>query len=185
MRWLGQFLAWLVILGVGSALAAGVVAPRIAGATSYTVLTGSMQPDLPPGTLAVVRPVSIDEIGLGDVITYQLESGEPTVVTHRVVGLGFDAAGDPMITTQGDANEAPDTKPVREVQVKGELWYSVPYLGRINTLLTGSERQWAVYGVAALLLAYTAQAWGSAWRDRRRRMERNDEAITPHAPTAA
>jgi signal peptidase len=143
MRWLGQFLAWLVILGVGSALAAGVVAPRIAGATSYTV------------------------------------------VTHRVVGLGFDAAGDPMITTQGDANEAPDTKPVRDVQVKGELWYSVPYLGRINTLLTGSERQWAVYGVAALLLAYTAQAWGSAWRDRRRRMERNDEAITPHAPTPA
>ncbi len=61
--------------------------PRLGGATPYTVLTSSMEPEYPPGTLVVVRPVPIEEIGIGDVITYQLESGEPTVVTHRVVGL--------------------------------------------------------------------------------------------------
>ena len=40
--WIGQVLAWLVILGALAVLAASVVVPRFAGATPYAVLTGSM-----------------------------------------------------------------------------------------------------------------------------------------------
>ena len=83
----GQVLAWLVVLGAIAVLAAAVVVPRLAGGTPYTVTTASMRPDLPPGTLVVVRAVSFDEIGTGDVITYQLQSGEATVATHRVVAV--------------------------------------------------------------------------------------------------
>ena len=70
------------------ALAAAVVVPRLAGATPFTVLTSSMRPHYPPGTLVVVRPVDTDLLRVGDVVTYQLHSGERDVVTHRIVAVG-------------------------------------------------------------------------------------------------
>jgi signal peptidase len=189
---IGQVCTWLVILAAGAALTAAVLVPRLGGGTPYAVLTGSMRPDLPPRTLVVVRPVPFGDIAIGDVITYQLESGEATVVTHRVVGIGVNVDGERVLTTKGDANRVVDPKPVREVQVKGRLWYSVPQLGRLHQALTGQERQWAVYAVAVLLFGYAAMTWGAALRDRIRhrdrpdeREEEPDEATTPHAPTSA
>lgn len=164
-----QTAAWIVILVVVAILAVAVVIPRIAGATPYTILTGSMRPELPPGTLVVVKPVDVDEIGAGSLITYQLESGKPTVATHRVVSQGINAKGEVQFQTQGDANDAPDQDWVKPVQVKGEKWYSVPYLGHLNNILTGKERQMAVYVVAALLLGYAAFMFTAALRDRSRR----------------
>ena len=91
-----------------------------------------------------------------------------------------------MLQTQGDANEKLDPKSVREVQIKGELWYSVPQLGRLHQLLTGQERQWAVYAVAVLLMGYAAMLWGGALRNRvRSREEQQDEATTRRASTPA
>lgn len=154
--WAGQVFAWLVILATVVVLALAVVVPRLGGATPYTILTSSMEPAMPPGTLVVARPVDPSAISVGSVITYQLESGKPTVVTHRVVGVGVDATGELRFTTQGDANNAPDAATVRPVQVRGERWYAVPVLGRLNTLLSGHERQLLVYVAAALLLGYAA-----------------------------
>lgn len=160
---------WLVLIVAAGMLTLGVLVPRVAGATPYTVLTGSMRPELPPGSLVVVTPVAAEDVSIGDVITYQIESGEPDVVTHRVVSVGLDAQGERTFVTQGDANGAADQDPVRPIQVRGELWYSVPYLGHANELLTGQQRQWAGYGVAALLLGYALLMWADALRDRRRR----------------
>ena len=150
----GRALATAVVLLGGAALLAGVLVPRLSGATPYTVLSGSMEPTYAVGTLVVVRPSQ--DVALGDVITYQLESGRPDVVTHRVVGLGFTHDGEPLYTTRGDANEAADRSPVLPVQVRGELWYAVPYLGYASTLLSGDQRQGVAVGIAVLLVAYAA-----------------------------
>lgn len=182
----GRLLAWLLVGGAVAIIVTAVLIPRIAGATPYAVLTSSMEPDLPPGTLVVVKPADPDSIGIGSVITYQLRSGEPTVVTHRVVAQTVDADGLPLFRTQGDANDIPDDAWVRPVQIKGELWYSVPVLGRANTWLNGDQRQGLVYGVAALLLVYALFTWSSALRHRNgHRKEDGHEAITPQAPTPA
>lgn len=166
----GRILAWSWVVATTAVLVVAVVVPRLAGATPYTVVTGSMRPGLPPGTLAVVRPTPVEEIGIGDVITYQLESGKETVVTHRVVAVGLDATGTRVLRTQGDANPAPDSQWVRPVQVRGELWYAVPHLGRVNNLLGPDQRQVAVFGIAALLLGYAAlMAIGSVRDGARRR----------------
>lgn len=176
--WIGQVLAWLVILGVVVVLAVAVVVPRLAGATPYTVLTGSMQPTYPPGMLVVVKPVDFDDIGVGDVITFQLESGKAAVATHRVVGEALRFDGERVLVTQGDANDDPDPNRVRDVQVKGELWYSVPYLGHVNTALSGRQRQWAVLGVSAALVGYAAFMFVSALRDRRRVARESPDLVT-------
>lgn len=169
LGWLGQLLAWMVILAVAATLAVAVGIPRAAGATPYTVLTGSMRPELPPGTLVVVRPAQADDIAIGDVITYQLESAKPAVVTHRVVAVAPAEDGSTLFQTQGDANDAPDERWVAPVQIRGEEWYSVPHLGHLNTMLTGEERQMVVYAVAVLLLGYAGAMLAGSVRDRRRR----------------
>src|SRR3954447_20300451 len=99
LRWCGQVAAWIVILAMTAVITAAVLVPRLGGATPYTILTGSMRPNMPPGTLVVIKPVPIDQIGIGTVVTYQLNSGEHTVVTHRVVAVGFDGTGKRMFTT--------------------------------------------------------------------------------------
>lgn len=162
-----QAVVWTVILAVGAAVVAAVVVPRLAGATPYTVLTGSMRPELPPGTLVVTRPVDVGDVSVGDVITYQLRTGRPTVVTHRVVASGFRADGEVVLTTQGDANDVSDRAPVRGVQVRGRLWYAVPHLGRVGSVLDPGQRQLAVYAVAAGLMAYAGRMFtASAGRTR-------------------
>ena len=186
LRFVGQVLAWLAILAVSAILAVAVAVPRIAGAVPHTVLTGSMAPGLPPGTLVVVKPVEAEDLAIGDVITYQLESGESAVVTHRVVAKGFNGEGRMAFRTQGDANNTPDEGWVRPVQVKGQVWYSVAYLGYVNNLLTGRERQLGVYAAAAGLIGYALLSFAGAARDgSRRRKEASDEASKPHAPTPA
>ena len=127
-----------------------------------------MVPTYPPGSLVVVRPVDPESIQTGDAITYQLESGKPAVVTHRVLSQGFDGNGEVVLRTQGDANEDPDPKLVKVAQVKGVVWYSVPYLGHVNNLLTGNQRQLAVYFAAAGLLGYALLSFAGATRNKAR-----------------
>lgn len=168
LGWCWRLALWLVAGTALAALALGVLVPRLAGATPYAVLTGSMRPDLPPGTLVVVRPVEPADLATGDVITYQLESGRPAVVTHRIAEVRATLTGEVEWRTQGDANPIPDREWVRPEQVRGELWYAVPWLGRAGFLLTGDQRQLAVRVVAGGLALYAAVALLGSLRTRGR-----------------
>lgn len=159
--------AWVLIVAAVGAVVVGVVVPRLFGATPYAVLTSSMTPSLAEGTLVVVRPQPPTSIGVGSAITYQLRSGEPEVVTHRVVAVGVDGAGARTFRTRGDANDLADPGWVRPVQVKGEVWYAVPHLGRLHTVLSGRQHQQLVHLTAAALLAFAAAMCVGAVRDRR------------------
>lgn len=143
----------LLILALGAAV---VAIPRVAGAIPLTVLTSSMEPKLPPGTLIVVRPVAIDDIRVGDVVTYQIHSGVPGVISHRVIAIALAADGGRTFILKGDNNSVPDVTPVIPEQVQGKLWYSVPYVGFANTALSGNTRAWVVPVGGVLLLLYAA-----------------------------
>lgn len=172
--WVGMVLAWLVIFTAASALLAAVVVPRIAGGTPYAILTESMEPRYPVGTLMVTRPAAPETLHVGDVITYQLVSGEPTVATHRIIAVSVNLGGEYVFRTQGDANTAADPEPVYEVQVRGELWYSVPLLGHVSNALSGQQRQVATVVAATLLLGYAGYMFIGAARDRRRKRMREE-----------
>lgn len=164
----GQAVSWVVILGAISAVAVGVLVPRVGGATPYTILTSSMEPNYPPGTLVVVKPTPAEKIGVGTVITYQLESGQKAVVTHRVVSVGYGATGELSFITRGDANESNDLEPVKPVQIKGTLWYAVPKLGWMSDAVSQDQRNSAVYVVAGGLGLYALWMLGGAVTDRMR-----------------
>lgn len=161
-------LAWAGIVAVCSVLVVVVLVPAVTGSAALTVLTGSMRPQLEPGTLVVVRPTPITQIGAGDVVTYQLASGKPEVVTHRVVATRVNARGETELQTQGDANPVPDPQWVREVQLRGTLWYEVPFVGRVTLLSDPHTKRILSVALAACLVGYAGWMFLGAWRQRRR-----------------
>jgi len=146
----GGLLALVVLLAL-----VAVVVPRAAGATPLTILTASMEPSLPPGTLIVVKPTPVEQIAVGDVVTYQMRPGRPDVVSHRVVGVTLKSDGTRTFTTKGDSNSAADPA-VLPKQVRGVLWYSIPLLGYVSTLVVGGSASWLVPAAGLALLAYAA-----------------------------
>lgn len=168
-----------LLLFVG-ALVVGI--PAVSGATPMTVLTSSMKPTYPPGTLIIVRPVPLDEIRIGDPITYQLRSGEPEVVTHRVVSIMTGEGGRTFIT-QGDNNPVPDALAVLPVQVRGVVWYSIPYIGYANTIINGEPRAWIVPLCAVALFAYAGYMFASGVHHSVRR-RRRAQALAARAAEA-
>lgn len=168
----------LLILGLGVIT---IALPALVGGMPLTVLTGSMRPHLPPGTLVVIKPTPTEEIGVGDVITFQLESGQSAVVTHRVIERSVDSAsGEVRFTTQGDNNNTPDPEPVRPVQVRGTVWYAVPYLGWVNQAVDGQTRSWAIPVLAGALFVYAAWTIGSGLREQSRKRRTQTDAPQAH-----
>lgn len=153
----------LLVFGIGALTFA---VPAIVGGQPLSVLTSSMSPTLPPGTLVIVKPTPIEEIAVGDVLTYQLESGKATLVTHRVVARTATSADEVTFTTQGDANGSPDAEPVLPVQVRGTVWYAIPWLGWVNQAVNGSARSWLIPLAAGALFVYAAGMLVSGLRDR-------------------
>lgn len=154
VRWARRVVVWASFAVVMTLVLALVVVPKVTGAVPLTVRSGSMEPAIATGSIVVVRPVDVATIEVGDVITYQLRSGESVLVTHRVVGV--DTGDGIAFRTQGDANGAADAAPVQAGQVMGEVWYQVPWVGHLVGDLDGSDRQLLVRIVAALLIAYGA-----------------------------
>jgi signal peptidase len=167
-------LSWFVMLTIGAVLLVAFVVPRLAGGTTYVVETGSMRPGLPPGTLVVVKPADPTDIAAGDVITYQLRSGDPTVVTHRVITVGYDGAGEVRWRTQGDANNTADANWVMPEQLKGRLWYDVPYVGYGTSVVTNQQRGLVIGLIALGLGGYAVVQLSGAWRERRRKQSTAD-----------
>lgn len=147
-------------LGVLAAFALVVLAlsltvlPKAVGGHTLTVLSGSMRPSLPVGSVLVDRPTPIGTLRVGEVITYATTdpgTGRAVLVTHRITAIASTPNGR-VFTTKGDANRTVDSRPVLASQVRGTLWFGVPYLGRIrNFLLNGAGLVMLGSGITLLL----------------------------------
>ncbi len=91
------------------------------GIRSFTVMSGSMEPKLPAGSIVISSPAN--SYSIGDVITFKRGA---TSITHRIV---WTKSG--FYQTKGDANDTPDTKFVSHGLVIGRVSLVIPFLGRI------------------------------------------------------
>lgn len=118
----------IIILALVILAAAGVMVPRFFGVQEYAVSTGSMEPEIPVGSLIFVTKTDAEKLVPGDIIAYRTGRGTGAPIVHRVVEN--DTAAKEIIT-KGDANSAEDLFPVRYDQVVGKVVLSIPVLGSI------------------------------------------------------
>lgn len=102
--------------------------PRLAGHQVYVVLSGSMSPVFNTGSVVAVKPVTPGELREGDIITFKDPEDVGRIITHRVVEVR-EGGRSRSFVTRGDANNAPDARPVPEENVIGRMELSVPYAG--------------------------------------------------------
>ena len=141
-----------------------IVLPRATHGVALTVLTGSMTPEIPVGSVVLVRPVDPRTLEPGDIATYQREEGKKVFVTHRVVKVHDEPEG-LTFTFKGDANRGADVAPIPAGAVRGEVWFHVPYLGGIRDALHGKG---GVTLLGMLLLAgYAISQVSAGLRERR------------------
>jgi len=90
------------------------------------VVTGSMQPVIYPGDVAIIQKSDGENIMVGDVIQYWTGS---IFIIHRVVEI--DAATG-KFRTKGDNNSAPDNVLVSKEQVRGKMVAVIPRIGKLS-----------------------------------------------------
>ena len=90
-------------------LLVGLSFPQIYGMKCYSVMSGSMSPDLPVGSAIYVKEKEPEKVEKGEIITFTTEQGR-TMITHRVAENNKEKH---FFVTKGDSNQYQDTKPVK------------------------------------------------------------------------
>lgn len=154
LRATGRALGFTALIVATLAALVLIVVPLLTGSHTYSVLTNSMKPFYGPGTLLVVKPTAFDKLAVGDVVTYQLESGRPEVITHRIISFAVDQQGNSQLITKGDHNDVADPTPVTQIQVRGKMLYAVPFAGYAANWLGNQDRGLATRFMAVALIGY-------------------------------
>lgn len=140
------------------ALLAVIGFPMLKGYQLYAVLTGSMEPTHPVGSIVVVENVEPDQIRENDVISFKMEGFE-TPVTHRVIRVDRENR---LFYTKGDNNPEADFSPVAFQNLHGRIRYGIPQLGFLVSEIRSPKgilvTLWIVFAVIALLALPDLQA---------------------------
>ena len=139
-----------------------VMATNLMGYDSYVIYSGSMGPTVKVGSLLLTRPVDVDALRVGDVITYR-SPGNHTTLTHRIVVIRGEN-GERIFTTKGDASSNPDPREVRLAGRVGKMAYTIPYLGYLVDFIN-TKGGALVFLVAPALGLGVMYLWGA--RNRR------------------
>ena len=107
--------------------------PKVLGYQAYTVISGSMEPSIPVGSLVYVKGVEPEVVESNAVIAFYGGHDADVIVTHRVVE---NQVSNRTFVTKGDANATKDMNPVSYVQFIGCVELSVPYVGMVAQFLT-------------------------------------------------
>ena len=153
--------SWVVNLALVATTLACLawLAPSLLGLERYVITGGSMSGSIEKGSLAFERPVPVDDLRVGDVITYQPPPGSGTtdLVTHRITRITSDEQGRQVLRTQGDANATVD--PWRFSLTSGTqpvVDFTVPYAGYPLIALADRDTRMLLVGGPALLVALLA-----------------------------
>lgn len=148
VSWYGRILSLITFLVLFSA--GFFMIPRLWGWEPLIVLSGSMEPTIPTGSVLFTDTGKREPMA-DDIITYQLEQGrekEAKLVTHRVVRLE-QRSEEIVYITKGDANQQEDFVPVRENQITGTYVFHVP---KVGTFMSKFDRKLLITAAFWLLL---------------------------------
>ena len=131
MRTLKNILFWISTVCLIAAILL-VAVPKLFGVEFRAVVTGSMTPEIPVGSLVIIVPTAADQIKIGDDISF-ITAGDK-VVTHRVIRIDLE---NNEFITWGIANEpnAIDA-PNKYENILGVVKLHIPVAGQIFSWLS-------------------------------------------------
>lgn len=124
----------------------------VLGYTPVAVYSGSMEPVVGTGSLAIERPVAAGDVRVGDVITFGNPYVPGRLVTHRVVQMVDARDGRVGYRTKGDANAHRDPWTIELPAAVGKVHGTVPYAGYALVYARTREVRTAVLGLIALVI---------------------------------
>jgi len=136
-------------------VAAGFIIPSLMGYERYVIVGGSMSGTFERGSVAFERLTPVDELEVGDVITYQppADSGLATLVTHRIVSVEEKRDGARVFRTRGDANADVDPWKFRLPQgQQPRVEFTVPYVGHVFMAIADRDTRILLLGGPAALI---------------------------------
>ncbi|MBP3700695.1 MAG: signal peptidase I [Lachnospiraceae bacterium] len=113
-----------------------VTVPQWFGYQIYHITSGSMEPEIPTGSIILAKEIDPIELQPRDVIVFYGGQGADAAVTHRVVENQRD---DRKLVTKGDANAGNDVLPVPYQNVVGRMEWSIPALGFIVPIFASTQ----------------------------------------------
>ena len=120
------FLTLMLLTVIAAALPLTV--PQFMGYDIYNVVSGSMEPAIPIGSIIYVKPVDPEDVKVGEIIVF--EAGD-SVVMHRVRENNVVSGN---FTTKGDANNVEDLSKVSYSDFVGIVARHIPVLGQLLIL---------------------------------------------------
>ncbi|HVX18450.1 MAG TPA: signal peptidase I [Acidimicrobiales bacterium] len=133
VRKIGAFAEWAAVIVAAALLFFLAIGPRLFDYRTMVMLTGSMRPGIPPGSVVVGTTKPTSSLRAGDVFTYHIPVADHRVISHRVVwvrplpgshGTAYE------VQTKGDANNGND--PWTAVVRTRHVWTvraTIPHLG--------------------------------------------------------
>ncbi len=118
--------------------------------TPLVFRSGSMEPSIPTGSLALARETSAVEVQVGDVVSVLRSDGSR--IAHRVDRVDFAEGETAVLILKGDANSTPDADQYILSSVDRVVAH-VPYAGYAASWLS-TPFAWVVGGLAAAALLY-------------------------------
>ena len=148
-----------VLVAVVVIFAVLLVGVRLFDIQVFSVMSGSMEPEDPVGSLIYVKECDPSEVEVGDVITFVLSNETPA--THRVIGIDKEKE---CFYTRGDANfdqahfEATGEKiytedpPVYFKNLIGKPVFTIPVLGYVAYYIQHPPGMYIAIAAGAVLL---------------------------------
>lgn len=126
---------FLAILCVGAVLLLVMVTfSPLKSVAIKQVISGSMAPEIPTGSIVIVANVNRNKIQKNDIINFNSPTGNGINVTHRVVEI-ITQANSVSYKTKGDANDSTDIDIINSEKVLGKVVLIIPFLGKLYKII--------------------------------------------------
>lgn len=172
------------LLTVAVVLAFLISGVRLLGFQVFGVLSGSMEPTYPTGSLIYVRKVEQSDLRVNDIITF---SKSPSVIaTHRIVELVPDENNPSLVRyrTKGDANSVVDNELVSFHNVIGRASFCVPQLGYMARYIQSPPGIYVALIVCAAMVAIVFYADMLEIQSQKKRKKKNRQRSPETMKTA-
>lgn len=151
-------IGWLLISIVGILLIAGIAG--LLPVKIFNVISGSMEPTIPTGSLVMSYELQPSEIIVGDVIMFNPR--ETSMVMHRVVEITETDLGREFIT-RGDANNTNDPVPIYPQEIAGKVFFFIPNVGYVIAWIRENLIAFIAFSLAIM---FGFQAIVNYWQSR-------------------